>query len=340
MQSGQGQSVSLTPWDSQRYVRKVDPLEVRYSRGLLRCRPEKWFPGFMSQWLPLAHSLGVEVKVTEVKPVLAVPRNLKVGFAGSVDDEPIGVFTDEVSLETILEAFSPGISPQASMLVAEYAARRFLTSLALSWSGPEASVVRFESEKDPQKIAATGAVKFGCEINGGAVTVWLAMGKLLTERLDGLWRRQIRSATKVGEGGIEVRMEIAQLAVPPSMLVDYMKVGSVIDLEVPSSDIITLRHSGKGWLPARLCAVGGNLGFEVVSGPIAPQALPEGTTRVAIEFGVTQFESAMLLEMAQVGAMWDTGLPLSDKVILSINGEKVGDARLCLFEGRFAITVE
>jgi len=44
--------------------------------------------------------------------------------------------------------------------------------------------------------------------------------------------------------------------------------------------------------------------------------------------------------MAQVGAQWDTGAALSNRVILSINGEKVGEASLGLFEGRFAITVD
>ena len=338
-QAGQSE-IALSSWDPQRVLRKIDPTEAHYSRGFLRCRPEKWFPGFATQWLPLAHSLGVEVKVTEVKTVLAAPRTLRFGFAGTIDDEPLAMLMDESSYEVLLDAIAPGNMPQAGPVVIEYMARRFLTSLALAWSGPEASVVRFDRQVNPIEVSMAGAVKFSFEINGGGVTVWTAIGKLLLERLDGLWRRQIRSSAKAGAAAVEVHLEIAQLAVPVSMLSDYTRSGSVIDLEVVATDLVTLRHSGKGWLPARLCATGGNLGFEVISGPVASPILPEGTTRLSIEVANVKFDPALVSEMAQPGAVWDTGARLSDKVQLTINGEKVADAALCLFEGRFAISVE
>ena len=340
MVQGNQQGVVLTPWDPQRFIRKLDPQEVKYSRGFARCRPEKWFPGFAAQWLPLAHSLGVEIKIQEVKPVLVVPRTLKVGFAGTIDSEPIALFTDESSMDVILEAVSPGIASQAGSVVAEYMARRFLSSLALSWSGPEASVVRFDTTINPHEVPVAGAVKFAIDINGSTAVIWILMGKLLVDRLDGLWRRQVRSSSKIPEGMAEVRLEVGQLAVPPSMLVDYMRSGSIVDLEILCTDMLTLRYGGRSWMPARLCSIDGNLGFEVVSGPVASQALPEGTTRLSIEFGAVQFDAAQLSEMAQIGAVWDCGGPISDRVMLSINSEKVAEATLCLFEGRFAINVD
>lgn len=338
-QAGQS-DLALNSWDPQRLLRKLDPAEARYSRGFLRCRPEKWFPSFATQWLPLAHSLGVEIKVLEVKPVLSSPRTLRFGFAGAVDDEAVAMLMDEPSYEVLLEAMAPGAVPQSGPIVAEYMARRFLSSLALAWSGPEASVVRFDRQVNPLDVPAVGAVKFSFEINGSSATVWFLMGKLLIERLDGLWRRQVRSSAKAGGGAVEVHLEIAQLAVPVSMLSDYTRPGSVIDLEVVSSDLVTLRHSGKGWLPGRLCALNGALGFEVISGPVASPVLPDGTTRLSIELTSVKFDPALLSEMAQVGAIWDTGVRLSDKVMLTINGDRVADATLCLFEGRFAISVE
>ena len=57
-QAGQAE-IALGGWDPQRALRKIDPAEVRYSRGFLRCRPEKWFPGCATPVLPRAHSLGV-----------------------------------------------------------------------------------------------------------------------------------------------------------------------------------------------------------------------------------------------------------------------------------------
>ena len=336
----QGNPISLIPFDPGRFLRRVDISEVRYSRGFLRSRPERWFPAFAGQWLPLAHSMGVELRVLEVRPVLAYPRTLKHGFVASVDDEPFGIFTDDTSLEVVIDAVVPEAVPNAREIVAEYIARRLLATLALSWSGPEASTVRFQGAVGLNEVSPVAAVKFGVELNGGPAVIWLLMGRLLAERFDGLWRRQIRSSTRVAEGSFEVKLEIGQLAVPPSMLVDYMRSGSVIDLEIVSSDLVTLRHSGKPWLPARLCSVNGNLGFEIVAGPVSSPALPDGTTRLAIEMASVTLDANQLAEMSQVGAIWDTDSPLSDKVSLSINNERVGGATLCLYEGRYAISVD
>jgi len=338
-QAGQA-DVALGSWDPQRILRKLDPAEARYSRGFLRCRPEKWFPGFATQWLPLAHSLGVEVKVGEVKTVLNAPRTLRFGYAGTVDDEPVAMLMDEPSYDVLLEAVAPGSTTQAIPVVAEYMARRFLSSLALAWSGPQATVVRFDRHLNPFEVPSAGAIKFSFEINGGTASVWVVVGKLLLEKLDGLWRRQVRSSAKAGGSPVDVHLEIAQLAVPVSMLSDYTRGGSVIDLEVVATDLVTLRHTGKAWLPGRLCSIGGNLGFEVISGPVASPVLPDGTTRLSIELATVKFDAALLSEMAQVGAVWDTGARLSDRAKLSINGEKVAEATLCLFEGRFAINIE
>jgi hypothetical protein len=336
----QSSSIPLIPFDPGRFLRRVEALEARFSRGLLRARPERWFPGFPTQWLPLAHSLGVELRVIEVRPILAFPRTLKHGFLATVDDEPFGIFTDETSFDVVVDAVAPESTAGARDIVGEYMARRLLSTLAQSWSGPEASTVRFLERASLLEFSPVTAIKLAVEFNGAPAVVWLLMGKMLSEKFDGLWRRQIRSSIKIADAPTEVSIEVAQLAVPPSMLVDYMRAGSIIDLEVVSSDLVTLRQGSKAWLPARICAVNGNLAFEIVSGPVHAPPHPEGTTRLAIELGTLMLDANQLSEMSQVGAIFDTGQELTDKVSLSINSEKVGTATLCLYEGRYAISVE
>lgn len=331
--------MALTAWDASRYVRKIDSRESRYSRGFLRCRPEKWFPGFPTHWLPLAHSLGVELKATEVKPALGLPVGLEISFGGTVDGEPVRVAIDTASSRILLNAIVPGTSPIGSEIVLEYLARRFLASLAMSWSGPQSSVVQFDSQAVHRETDISGAVKFSGTVNGEAVTVWLALGKSLVERLDGLWRRQVQSTVKPQEAGTGVNIEISQLAVPPTLLVEYLKSGTVIDLEVPVSDSVTLRLGGKAWQAGRLCDVDGKIGFETLPGPVSAPVLPEGTTRLSIQFGSVTLDASAIAEMAQPGAIWTSAIPLSDAVQLVINGEKVGAATLCCYQGRFAITV-
>ncbi len=334
------EGVALTPWDASRFVRSVEAREMRYSRGFLRCRPERWLPGFPTHWLPLAHSLGVEFKSVEVKPLLALPSSLDHAFGGVVDGEPIGVYTDGASARTLLNAFVPGALPGGAEIVLEYLARRLLASLAMSWSGPESSVVQFEAQSLPRQTDVAGVIRFSFTVNGEQAQVYLALGKSVVERLDGLWRRQVQSTAKPADAGNQLSIELAQLAVPPTMLVEYLKSGTVVDLEVPSSDAVTLRLGAKPWQAGRLCSIEGKIGFEVMPGPVSSPILPDGTTRLSIQFGTLPVDPGLLAELSQPGALYTSSIPLSDVVQLIINGEKVGTASLCCYQGRYAITVQ
>lgn len=338
-EAGYQESVGLVPWDPNRSLRKVDPMEAQLSRGFLRCRPEKWFPGFATHWLPLAHSLGVELKVLEVKPVMAAPKGMELGFAASVDDEPLAIFLDPQSADGLLELVVPGAGQGGRAVVAEYLARRLVTSLAACWSGSEASVVRFDPALNPHNLRYIAAVKLTFSLNGNPCTVWLLAGKLLIERMDGLWRRQLCAASKEHPDSATVHLELAHLTVPPSNLADYVTPGTTIDLEQPVTDQLALVMNDSYWLACRMCNLDGVLGIEVTAASVAPALLPEGTTRLSIEFGTVQLSRDQMAELGQIGALWNTGVPLGDPVEMLVNGDSVGKATLATYEGRFAISV-
>lgn len=336
--SGSGTSTILA-WDPARYLKKVDPFEASLSRGFLRSHPERWFPGWSAHWLTLAHSLGCEFSMVDVKPVVSVTAEDKGGWAATVDGDPLVVLVDKESEDILVEAVVPDAVGGAREVVAEYLVRRFLSTLTTQWSGPESSQVRFIGKIDPASIGKGAGIRLVTLINGRQCVIWIQLGHAFLERLDGLWRRQIHSTSKIPSGQGAVHLEIAQLAVPPALLVDYMKSGTVIDLEVGMTDTIILRHGSRPWLAARICAVDGRLGFEVLPTLPAAAGLPPGTTRVFIEFGQVPADPGLLAEIAQAGAVYDTGFPLSDQVEMVINNERVASGTLCSYEGRFAISV-
>jgi hypothetical protein len=137
-----------------------------------------------------------------------------------------------------------------------------------------------------------------------------------------------------------MRLEIAHLGVPPQMLSDYLTKGTVIDLEVRASDTLIVRYGTKPWMPARMVEVGGKFGCEIVSGVLSAPAVPEGTTRLSVELTSVNLDSTHIAELSQPGAILVTDIPLGEMVNLVINGDKVGEARLCVYEGRFAIEVQ
>ncbi len=337
--SGEGTS-SVQLWDPRKLIRRMETHECALARGFLRCRPEKWFPGFSSHWLPITHSLGCEARISEVKPVAYPPQGCDVQFVGSVDGEQLLIALDQESVRAVCEEVVPGSQGAGTDVVLEYLVRRLLSSLALSWSGPESSVVRFEPAANPATVSIAGTVKVGFVVNTAAFTVWIGLGRNLVHKLDGLWRRQIQASARVPAGNSLVSLELAQLGVPPQMLSDYLKKGTVIDLEVRASDSVTLRIGSRPWMPARLVDINGKFGCEMAPGALSTPAVPEGTTRLSVSLGNLTLDAAMMAELSQGGAVLTTEIPVQERVVLIINDDKVGEARLCVYEGRFAIEVQ
>jgi hypothetical protein len=327
-------------WEPRRVLRRIEPAEAALSRGFLRSHPEKWFPGFGAHWLPIMHALGCEARISEVKPSMHRPVAGESVFVGTVDGEPLILSVDPESTRHITEEVVPGARGKAADAVLEYLLRRLLASLALSWSGPESSTVTFGGPADPSVVQVATSVKISLVINTVTSSVRVGLGMRMAERLDRLWRRQVHSSARVPQGDAAMRLEIAQLGVPPQMLSDYLTKGTVIDLEVRASDTLIVRYGTKPWMPARMVEVGGKFGCEIVSGVLSAPAVPEGTTRLSVELTSVNLDSTQIAELSQPGAILVTDIPLGEMVNLVINGDKVGEARLCVYEGRFAIEVQ
>ena len=339
---GGDQDLVLTPWEPSRELKHVSAQEVKLSRGFLSCEPQRWFPGFAMQWIPLGHALGVELKLHSVKPHAHAPKGLEKGFAGTVDDEAIALLLDNHSYKSLMGQLVPVAGIPAQNVLFQYLARRFLTSLALSWSGPESSMVQFDDNLQATRVREAGAVKLELSINGARFEVWVLLGKFLVDRLDGLWKRQLRStmSKEAAQQGAELALEVSQLAVPPAMLPEYMKPGAVIDLEVVLSERINLRQKGKVWSVAKMVDVEGKFGFEVSDQPASSPRLPEGTTRMTIELGRIKLDGMQMQEISRPGAVCVTEMPTSSNVNLMINDEKVATAELLVYEARFAMRVK
>jgi flagellar motor switch/type III secretory pathway protein FliN len=242
--------------------------------------------------------------------------------------------------DTLSDELVPGSGPRAASIVLEYFMRRFVGSLGLSWSGPEATTVTFARGVDVSMVPVVASIRISCTVNTVPLTLWVGLGPRMAETLDGLWRRQVQLLSKVSGGNSVVRLEVAQLGVPPQMLSEYLTKGTVIDLEVKVSESITIKVGTKPWMPARLVDVDGKLGCEMTPGALTVPQIAEGATQLSVEFGSLEVDASQLAELSQGGAILTTALPVSGLVNLVINQEKVAEARLCVYEGRFAIEVQ
>jgi flagellar motor switch/type III secretory pathway protein FliN len=335
----QEDSISVNPWEPAKQLRRLNVDEVELSRGFLRCRPERWFPGIAAHWLPFAHALGCEARIVEVKATFGAPSNADLVFRGELDGEPFFLLLDATSAKALAEEVNPGADQIAQDITLEYLARRFIGSLVKSWTGPKLSDIELKRCTEADQASIAGSIKIVGMLNTSHITLWLSLGPSFVEKIDGLWRRQVQSSSKHGLASAVCVMELVQLGVPPQMLAEYLKRQTVVDLEIKASDSITLRLGNKPWVTARLAEVEGCFGCEVQAGPVTVFTVADGMTRLSIEFGRVSLEPGAIPECSQAGAVLTTGVPLGNEVDLVINDEVVARAKLNVYEGRFAITI-
>lgn len=335
--------LSLARWEPQKQLQQLSPAEVEYSRGFLRCAPQQWFPGLAAQWLPLSHALVIELRVAEVKCLLSIPGDVaaRIAYQGTVDGEPIALLMDERAAHVILNSASPDGFDVANSVILEYLVRRLLTSLSLSWTASETSVFKFGHLVDPASVEGSGVVKVSVHLNNETCSIWLSLGPRMVERMDGLWRRQLVSRSpRNSESDGDYLIELTQLGVPPAQVAQYVRSGAVVDLEVSVGDRGMLRRRDGFLLPVRLYGVEGELAVEPSQQTANPPAVGSGMTRVSVCFGRVSIDNALFTELQQPGAVWNTRIPLSDNLQMVINGEKVADVLLGIYQGRFAVQVK
>jgi len=334
------EDVELTPWEPNGLLRRVDRREVELSRGFLRSKPERWVPNLMLHWTPLIHSVGADIRIIEVRPILNPPQMAEQGVMLALGKHFIVVGADSSFQSSILDAIVPDSTPKARSVVLEYLGRRLLGSLAISWGGQETGRVRVFGGIQVDSHEYGGAVKIVAMINGRPATLFLFLSGTLVDELDRLWRLELLSLNRAAPSAQKAFFEIAQLAVPPAALSEYLRSGQAVDLDVAMSDNFVLRIGDSTSISARMCEVESNLGCEVVLIKSPPPAFPEGFDRFSVVFGTIDCDSTMIAEWCQPGVVIDTGLPLGDRIELWVNGVKSGKGVLRSYKGRFAVEVD
>lgn len=328
-------------WDPREMVSSIEVREARLANGFLRSHPERWFPGFAERWAPLLSTLGCEVRIVEIKPTLVLPDTSWLSFRGALEEEALLIAVEPHTAEKISEEVVPHlVSETRQNLLVEYVIQRFMAVLGMTQTLSEtAGGVVFQGRCSVDDVPVVAGVRFSLTLNAVPCVFIVALGQELVDRMDRLWRRQVHSSVRTNVDGGALRFELAQLGVPPSVLSEYVRKGTVIDLEVPVSDAMTLRVGSRVFMPARLVSIDGMLGCQTMQGTAEVLTVPEGTARLSIELASVSVDHNMMAELGQVGAVLNTGQPLSSRVVLSINQERVAEGRLGVFHGRYAVEV-
>ena len=339
-----GAGVNFVPWEPQKSLKALSQNEVRLSRGFLCADPAKWFESLPDHWVPLLHSLGVDVKITAIRKTLDFPQELAFLNVIELDGEHAILGFDEDTHDAIARAIVPGLVEGAGEVVVEYLQRRLLSTLARSWAGEDALSCNFLASEVVEEVEVVGSVGVRLEFGGRPGTIWVGVGPKVLDKLDSFWRSRVRKAA--GEGNQRpsdniavMSVEIAHLTVPPAMLIDYIRTGTIIDLEIPVAPKVSISLDGEPWGEGELKQFNGMFAVETRTVNAKRPVSQDSTPRVRVEIARTDIEEGTLAEYAQPGAVLVLGRAVAANAVLVISGEQVASALIGSIDGRFALSV-
>ena len=332
-------------WRPEGGLATADPLEVRFSRGFLRASSEKLFPGLASMWLPFFHTLGVEVTSVECSTSLVFPDDVSRVIPIEVDGEPGVIGMDEVSQQTIVNCIAADSPALSSDLVLEYVERRFLSVLGMTFASETPLHCFYGSASEQQSVDVIGTFNISCNLAGMPCRFHVGIGRQALERVDQAWKERLELpdqgllSSLDGDAGEECSIEIATLAVPPAVLIDYMKSGTILDLEIPSSEEVFIRIGDKLWAKGQLLQVEGKFAVRVTDVLPDDPVWPEATTRVHIELARFTLDAQTICELSQEGAIFTSDFELSNSASMVISRERVASASVGTLDNHFALNV-
>jgi len=333
----------LNGWDPRLELAEVSAGAARYSTGFLRAHADIWFKNFGSHWTPLAHGLGVDLRLEGIETGFDFPDELSRVTPIEVDGEIAVVGFSEDAQAAIVSAICPGVGELQQDILLEYIERRLISTLTKSWTGTVAPLnCHYIASDNVEEAEVVGVIALRWSLAGRSCAVWFGLGPRLLDRLDILWREYVAEAN--AEGGRSsarrnLSVELAELAVPPALLIDYMRSGTLINLGLPLSDQVTLKLDGKEWATGRLRRYEDRFAVEIEDFEPSTPALPEATTRVQVELFRLGVDSTFIGEHSQAGAILLTDLTVNSTASMVIGGESVATALIIVADGEFALSV-
>ncbi len=340
-----GENVEFSPWEPQKVLPTLTQLEVRLSRGFLCADPTVWVSGLAEGWEALFHSLGVEVRVLGIRKALDFPQDLPVIHVVEVNGEHTIVGTDDSTMHALADAVVPSSRGTVSELAVEYLYRRFLATLSKCWTGGDSLTCLAVDAEQVEEVEVVGSLGLRLDVSGVQGVVWFGIGPRLLEKLDGQWKQRIRSNSsspandRASDTVHAVSVQIAELTVPPAMLIDYIRSGTIVDLEIPVSSRVSLLLDGAPWADGELKQFNGMFAVEIRSAVRGGLPANTSSSAVRVELARADLEVRSVPEYEQQGAILLTSRSIAPNASLVIGDETVAKVRIGQIDGRFALNV-
>jgi len=332
-------------WQPDVVLEALSSNDARYSRGFLTKAPLTFFSGLSELWLPLAQSLGCDVRLLSCEASFEAPSNISRLVSFEVKDERAFLAYREDSEFRLSNSAVPGIGESGSDVVLEYLERRLLSALSLSWRGTDELQCFYGRREEIAALDAVGFVHLRFSLDDAPFDLSVGLSRKVLDFLDHSARGDIvQEMRSQGEHVVSdqihsVSVELAELAVPPAMLIDYIRADTIVDLESPSTIDVVIRVDDQLWAEGVLGRFEDSYAVTITSGSPTERSFPEGTTRVRVEVARTELDASGLATHLQSGAVLLCDTVVRPQASLIISGENVARAAIGTIGENFAIQV-
>ena len=336
------ESTDLTEWIPEQALHPVSSAEGYYTEGFLASQPEKWFPGFSAFWLPIIHALDIEAQFISSLPVLSPETEDSNVYIGTLNQEYLGLIIPKESFALLSRILLPSSILVAQHISVEYFARRFLHSLASSWSASDGAEFRFQSNVANYSKLFTGGINLSFRLNGQSFSVTVGLNEGLVDRVHDLWCSHLANQTGViqrnemlalDEGArVELVMGIAD--VKPSEVNSVLQPGNVLPLS--SSASIYYEREPYVFGTALLGEKGGVFRS---SGDTENQSFKPGATPIRAVVGSGAVEKGALVKLRNKNSYLSLPFPISSDTDLYIGDQVVASGTFVLHNNELGVQI-
>ena len=340
-------SEPLIDWDAGSQLTLLDLEDLEYGSGFLQIDLGQFFQGAFEHWMLLLHSLNVKVTDIRVETSLAFPANLSRIVSFEVSGEPSVLGMGEAGIEFFKTVLNKDFDDKAGDLLIEYFERRLLSAINSSWRGDSSLEANFVSHASESAVEVTGAVGLSFLANDKPIEIWFGLGPSAVSILDTSWKQIVREnnqnlITQYGlKESVKLSASLGELKVSPTMLIDYMRSGALIELDILQTNQVLLNVNDNPWASGELRSFEDRYAVTIAQTDQDAIADIEGETRVQLVFDEIQVELEKFLELSQPGSSLVFNKLIGSPIHFVIGGERVAQARLKTLDssGRFALEV-
>lgn len=327
-------------WSPQDELSEVSTKDIIYSKGFLQSNPAALFPSFYSFWNDFIENYSIDINLLDIKKTLIVPNNINYLYKGVIEKENIYVGYTADEFAYLGNMLIPAGNEKVIEIAMEYLTRRLLASLSFSWTASENAIIYFDG-KTSETPKAEATIVLTLKVSGTRVNIYIMCPYLVVNTIDKLWRGQIQASSKYRDiSEISLDIQIAELAVSPTMLNDYLSKGVRVGLEKIVNDNVYIRKDNKKFLKGRLLHSNGRFVVEVLGSVENFSEPPQGMLDLSIQLGSVVVPGYVVSELSQKNALWDTGLEISNEVSIFVDNKFSATAYLASYDKQFAIEVK